>query len=255
MKSHGILIFSLAVAAALAGNAANAADYDPPIFVDNAPEYVPVEVGSGWYLRGDLGYNFNKPFKNTEIGPSPIYSFDQDNTALAGSIGAGYHFNDFLRGEINLGFLSKNDSSLDYLIANDADVVISEVGVNAKNEAWSGMVNAYADLGTYVGLTPYIGAGVGAVYSKRSYTLKEDIRDPAFVDVDFADKKSQVSFAYSLNAGVAYQLSKNIALDVGYQYLAAPSAQYVEMTGLDSYRISKGIDYHQLKVGLRYDLW
>ncbi len=255
MKSHGFLVLSLAVAAGLAGNVAKAADYDPPIFVDNAPEYVPVEVGSGWYLRGDLGYNFNKPFKNTEIGPSPIYSFDQDNTALSGSIGAGYHFNDFLRGEINLGFLSKSDSSLDYLIADDAGVVFSDVGVNAKNQAWSGMVNAYADLGTYVGLTPYIGAGVGAVYSKRSYTLKEDISDPIFVDVDFADKKSQVSFAYSLNAGVAYQLSKNVSVDVGYQYLAAPSAQYVEMTGLDSYRISKGIDYHQLKVGLRYDLW
>ncbi len=36
--------------------AAMAADYDPPIFVDDSPEYVPVEVGSGWYLRGDIGY-------------------------------------------------------------------------------------------------------------------------------------------------------------------------------------------------------
>ena len=34
---------------------ASSADYDPPIYVDQAPDYVPVEVGSGWYLRGDIG--------------------------------------------------------------------------------------------------------------------------------------------------------------------------------------------------------
>ena len=35
-----------------------AADYDPPIVIDQPVEEVPVEVGSGWYLRGDIGYNF-----------------------------------------------------------------------------------------------------------------------------------------------------------------------------------------------------
>ena len=255
MKSHTHLILSAVLIGPLLATSALAADYDPPIFVDNAPEYVPVEVGSGWYLRGDLGYNFNKPFKNTEFGPSPIYSLDQDHTALSGSIGAGYHFNDFLRGELNFGYLSKGESSLDYLTADGAGIVTSDVGVNAKNEAWSGIVNAYADLGTYVGLTPYVGAGIGAVYSTRKYSFSQDFADPTIVDVNFSDNKSQVSFAYTLNAGVAYQLSKNVSLDVGYQYLSAPSAQYVEITGPASYQVSKGIDYHQLKVGLRYDLW
>src|SRR5215218_8917130 len=36
-----------------------AADYEPPIVVDQPVEEVPVEVGSGWYLRGDIGYNFD----------------------------------------------------------------------------------------------------------------------------------------------------------------------------------------------------
>ncbi|TIM51306.1 MAG: porin family protein, partial [Mesorhizobium sp.] len=38
------------------------ADYDPPIYVDQAPDYVPVEVGSGWYLRGDVSYLVQKSF-------------------------------------------------------------------------------------------------------------------------------------------------------------------------------------------------
>ncbi len=51
--------------------AAYAADYDPPIFVEEAAEYVPVEVGSGWYLRGDVGYVFD-----TSIGDVDYTAFD-----------------------------------------------------------------------------------------------------------------------------------------------------------------------------------
>ena len=36
-----------------------AADYDPPMIIDQPVEEVPVEVGTGWYLRGDIGYNFS----------------------------------------------------------------------------------------------------------------------------------------------------------------------------------------------------
>jgi len=46
--------------------AAYAADYDPPIFVEEAAEYVPVEVGSGWYLRGDVGYVFDTSIGDVE---------------------------------------------------------------------------------------------------------------------------------------------------------------------------------------------
>ena len=51
-------ILILAIAVGLPPSAF-AADYDPPIVVDQPVEDVPVEVGSGWYLRGDIGYNFD----------------------------------------------------------------------------------------------------------------------------------------------------------------------------------------------------
>ena len=52
------ILLAAAATAAIASTPALAADYDPPIVVDKAPEFVPVEVGNGWYLRGDLGYSF-----------------------------------------------------------------------------------------------------------------------------------------------------------------------------------------------------
>lgn len=65
---------------------AGAADYDPPIYVEPAEEYVPVEIGSGWYLRGDVAYNFARSYKDRSI------SFDESlisNEFLGlGTIGA-----------------------------------------------------------------------------------------------------------------------------------------------------------------------
>ncbi|MEP9372211.1 outer membrane protein [Mesorhizobium sp. KR1-2] len=257
MSLQSRIILSLAAAVLWHPASAMAADYEPPIVVENAPEYVPVEVASSWYLRGDVGYNFNRPFKNNEIGPSPIFSFEENNSAFNGGVGMGYHFNDFLRGELNVSFLSKNSAELSYLTVDPADLstVVSGVSESAKNWAWSGMVNGYADLGTFVGLTPYVGAGVGVFYSRRSYSYAEDFRDSAFVDVDYRDSKRQTTFAYSLGAGLAYQLTPNTSVDLGYQYLSAPNAERVEMYEPGSYTISKGVHYHQLKLGLRYDLW
>ncbi|RUU78145.1 porin family protein, partial [Mesorhizobium sp. M7A.T.Ca.TU.009.01.3.1] len=70
-----------------------------------------------------------------------------------------------------------------------------------------------------------------------------------------SDSKTQYSLAYTLNAGLAYQVSKNVSVDLGYQYFSAPDAEYVAAESLDSYPILKGISNHQVKLGLRYDLW
>jgi len=103
-----------------------AADYDPPIYVDQAPEYQPVEVGSGWYLRGDVGYAFQRSYKDEAlavddtlfdndlvglgwVGPLDAFSASQKQGTITGSIGAGYHFNDWLRADVNIGIL-QNDS-------------------------------------------------------------------------------------------------------------------------------------------------
>ncbi len=46
--------------------------------------------------------------------------------------------------------------------------------------------------------------------------------------------------------------TRNVSVDVGYQYLSAPSAEYRDLA---SGAVKDGIDFHQLRVGLRYDLW
>ncbi|MES0153846.1 porin family protein [Mesorhizobium sp. M0018] len=249
MTSKSPVVLALAAIVLMPLTPALAADYDPPVYVDQAPDYVPVEVGSGWYLRGDVSYLVQKSFKDEDFAFTPA-SFDEKEDPIFASIGFGYHFNDYLRADLNVGYLPGNKIDVGY---NDGTTVAS---ATLKNYAFSGILNGYVDLGTYVGITPYLGAGVGILQSKRrlSASYFTDNADPTD---DFVrhDNKTQYSFAYTLNAGLAYQVSKNVSVDLGYQYFSAPDAEYVTAESLTSFPIRKGINNHQVKVGLRYDLW
>lgn len=320
-----------------------AADYDPPIIIDNAPEYVPVEIGSGWYLRGDIAYTFDRNYKDTSLafddslfnnnliglgwlGPVDVFSFSEKENPVSGSLGFGYHINDYLRADINVGLLASDKySGTGHLLAGyltppslvnslnpavfdmpdfgclgsrtittttyDADgEVVGQpqvsvdsdwrrdcmVNATAKNTAWNGLVNGYLDLGTYAGFTPYVGAGIGMLYTRTKVTAGARCEDSSVSQmagntqtvVDFncrapgeedyttvaSYSHSDYNLLYALSAGVSYQFSRNTSLDVGYQYLNAPGIEYLTLSsnGIEAH---KGIDYHQIKVGLRYDLW
>ena len=82
-----ILRIALSLAAFGPLAAAHAADYDPPIVIDDAAEYVPVEVGSGWYLRGDVGYIFD-----ASIGQVDYRTFDGLTYGSARLRFAGYRY-------------------------------------------------------------------------------------------------------------------------------------------------------------------
>ncbi|WP_352605731.1 outer membrane protein [Mesorhizobium sp. M0047] len=264
----------------------HAADYNPPIYVDQAPDYVPVEVGSGWYLRGDIGYAFSHPFKHEETSSGPLDSFTDESSLFTGSIGMGYHVNDYLRVELNGGILPTDKFGEHAKLAATCDghtlqadgfgninsVPVSQacdLSDNASNKGYSIMANGYVDLGTYVGLTPYIGGGIGLAYNKyfRSIGARDCVETPTnsggtggfFCDDPAGyegqtDSEGKFNLAYSIGAGLSYQVTKNVSVDLGYEYFSVPSAKYVAFDG-GAFNIRKGIDYQTVKLGLRYDLW
>ncbi len=226
----GLLLFLLlALPFGLAGTAA-AADYEPPIAVEEAPE-VPVEVGSGWYLRGDVAYSFNEsPYKAFADD-----GYDVSSVRFGAGGGVGYHFSDMLRGDVTVNFLSRDKLSFD----------APDVSYSYENQAWSGMANAYVDLGTYSGFTPYLGAGVGLLYSRNRAELTAD-------GVAAKDVATETKLAYALMAGVSYRLGTNAAVDLGYQFTASPQTTHPDAQSLAE---DRGLNYHQVKLGFRYDLW
>ena len=222
-------IFCAALAAFPAGQAL-AADYDPPIYVEEAPEYVPVEIGSGWYLRGDISYNAGKPIYDSSL-------LDIKHNRFGGGVGVGYHFTDNLRADFTLSYLGRDKFSYD----DGVDVIA------ASHSGWSGLVSGYYDIATVVGITPYVGVGAGLTYSRQRF----DINAPS-VPLVVSASDSGYDFAYALMAGASYQVADNLSLDLGYQFLHTPDAQYLDV---DTLALREGSKRHQIKLGLRYDLW
>lgn len=246
------IVLSAAAAALATTVAAGAADYDPPIVVDEvdyAPD-VPVEVGSGWYLRGDVSYSLNRPFIDSLVGAPATVRFSENTKPFSATIGMGYHVTDFFRLEANAGLLLSQTSELSY---NDPAVAVA--AASTSNRMWSGMIHGYADLGTVVGFTPYVGAGAGFVYATRDYRAQVAYAGGVPAPLDFRDRDRNFSFAWSVGGGVAYQVAPNWSVDLGYQYFNAPRAEYAEITGFDTYTVRRGLSLHQVKLGVRYDLW
>lgn len=348
LKSR-FLASCVAALAIMASAQAIAADYDPPIFIEEAPEWVPVEIGSGWYLRGDVSYAFKKNYKDTRIsvddslfdnnlvglgwvGPVDFFSASADVWPVNGSVGFGYHLNDYIRGDLTVGYLGKENYTgsahlsagylQPYSIVNAMDPALSRVpdfgclgsrdvtttvqsidstgspvgapSVNtisnadwrndcmvygaAEKAAWNGMANGYVDLGTISGFTPYVGAGIGLLFTSTKFSAEGACENErrsqttststavSTTEVNFncrgtpgrhqaADySKTDYNFMYSLSAGVAYQVAENTKIDVGYQYLSAPNVRHYVINE-DGIHSRKGLSEHQIKVGLRYELW
>ena len=113
------------------------------------------------------------------------------------------------------------------------------------------MVNVYKDLGNYGGITPYVGAGIGAAYhvlGDISFTQSANLSNRIKGDSD-------LSFAWALMAGIGYQVSDRAILDFGYRYIDLGKAvsQRVDTAGFVNPRVVvDDITAHEFKIGLRY---
>ncbi len=170
--------------------AAHAADLDqPPLF---QPESSPmVEFGSGWYLRGDVGYStMGVPVgvAPTNVGsglaPPAAQTIFGGTTSHYGSlgatIGAGYQFNNWLRSDATFDWRQDHTVSINTYGLNCAlDETIGGVATLTNNggcykndtvttQSWTGLLNVYGDLGHWFGLTPYVGGGAGVTHIRAT---------------------------------------------------------------------------------------
>ena len=76
----------------------------------------------------------------------------------------------------------------------------------------SGMTNGYWDIGTFEGITLYVGAGVGFAHLSTS-----DQTTTGGIAIESGSTTDNL--AWSLNAGTAYELFQNTALDINYRFI------------------------------------
>ncbi len=188
------------------------------------------------------------------------------NTSLEntwfGEVGAGCGSGSRgLRGELMFGVHGSRKFDGEPLLFDPGPVVGTPVPGYVPNTqddplhtditSYTMMFNAYKDLGNYGGFTPYVGAGAGLAYNIVDDVYFTD--NPALVNRIHGDR--DLAFAWSLMAGVGYQLSERTILDVGYRYLDMGSAQSerVDSAGFVNPRVElDDLAAHEIKIGLRY---
>ncbi len=174
----------------------------------------------GWYGRADVGYSVDGALEVT----GGDFDFDDD---WSGHLGAGYAFQNGFRLEGELSH-RRND--------------FSDFAGDAKATAL--MANLFYDLNRNGSIRPYIGVGVGGARVEANGVIGP---------VSFNDDDTVA--AYQGLVGVAFSVSPQLEVDVGYRYFTAPDAGFSGVfSGEGDEPISFDGDYvHQaVTVGLRY---
>jgi len=242
MAKYRALIIAGGALFALA-RAAGAADLLPPPPALEPPPPPPMEF-NGWYLRGDAGLGINAVTPQLAVSPDPLAAGIAGGTLDAAAtntfynptisdsgifdVGFGYQFNSWLRADVTEEY--RGGASFQTLeVLNEPNIVGTNTSTQqyadfyrANLGSWVTMFNGYVDLGTWSGITPYVGAGAGFAYNKlfgftdTGYAFSNGIQSPTG---GYSDDGGKWNFAWGLMAGLSFDVTQNLKLDLGYRYL------------------------------------
>lgn len=233
--------------------------YVPPVY--EAP--VPVPQFGGWYLRGHVGMS-NQRYDGLDYEYFQVPGFTQtwldeggfDSAPLVGA-GFGYAFNDWLRADVTAEYRGKASFYALDTFTNDATGALA--GTNSYTATKSELLllaNAYADLGNFGGVSPYIGAGIGASRNTIAHFNDTNVFSNAG---GYAPKNSQWELAWALHAGLGYAVTDQLTMDLGYSYVHLGDGKTGVAQNYDPAfsRPNDGFTFkdlssHDLKLGFRY---
>lgn len=250
----------------------------------------PIREGFSYYLRADLNWSPGESRTFTERGAiygeldsatgpfssAAIPFTGQRDDVFGGTIGIGAYFTPRIRGDITLDFNQNNkhlfNGAYTYpVIAPVGDAINGRVTDTVKLSNTVALVNAYFDILPRGMFTPYVGAGIGIVYNQmdRHYLNTETQVNGAGVAVGGpfvrtgTARDNAVGLAAALMAGASISFDHRWALDIGYRalYMDGTSA-----TGtIPSFFLGQPVQQstvalgdvweHQIRVGLRWNLW
>ncbi len=252
---------------------ANAADLD----VIQEPVYTDVEFGSGWYLRGDVGYATSLD-SDVSYYADKRYNFknqDWDDEWSFGG-GVGYTWNDYFRTDVTVDYYDNLEWKGNSYGSSCAGMNNSgcKSDTSAEGDLTTVMANAYVHLGQWGGFSPYLQGGLGAAYvdwdsmtsDTTCYTDAVAEACPSGTNSSGTAQSFHHShkyeggddwqFAYSLGAGFEYRLDKNWLVDFGYRYVNVDDGVMVDGgNGLNGDIEFDDLDMHEFRAGIRYEIW
>jgi|GEM_PF-1197324 len=177
------------------------------------------------------------------------HSTDTDPVIVGGWLGAalGLDWADIgvpIRNELEFSYRFKTKNDIE---AKNQTTGVSQSG-NMEVESQNYMLNTYYDISVGGLFSPYIGVGFGLARN-----VVEVDTTLGGVAQSFGNDE-QINFAWSLNAGAAYRVTPNWALDFGYRYISLGEIKTADGTGANAgRRFEHGtLKSHDLSLGVRY---
>ncbi len=241
-----------------------------------------VEFGTGWYIRGDIGGGLSSVEVTT--------NFTNENadlgTPVSVSVAAGYDGGNGFRYEAALNQFTNLDfgsrTSYPDCGEEDHDGLNSTAPLAVSGECYrtntanitasSIMANAYVQMNSYGGFTPYLGVGVGVAYVSWNEfewhdictgTQDTDCGSAGGVGVNERamgeyEEAQGFSLSGNLMVGASYALTQNTLLDFGYRftYIGETFAAKLSDNEFNENDLEVGsTNLHEFRVGLRYMIW
>ncbi len=254
----------------LGAGPALAADLRGPILEPRVIAAAPVAIAGGLYIRGDVGVSYR-----TMSGLRWASTQNVPDAAAAAAFNSGTAANVRYEGVaalagLGLGFAwSENfrtDLTLEWQTASDWAFTIERPTVafagnrnfhRGSTSATVALANAYWDIGTFWGLTPFVGAGVGlGWFNQYDLTILNAAFGPAGGGPPSGGPRA--TFVWALHAGLGYRVNENLILEMSYRYLNAGGGFNTGTSACNApcpepvYRADIGA--HDFRIGMRWTL-
>jgi opacity protein-like surface antigen len=190
------------------------------------------ELVSGWYLRGDTGYRFQKT--GNAFDSTNDYSDKAIKDTYVFGVGVGYKakwFRADLTGDYGWRSLFTGTNAA------------GTNSVTTKIDTFTVMGNGYLDLGTWAGITPYIGGGIGgAQLTSTKFTSVPP-------QLGIIPSTARWNLAWAAMAGVSVNITYNVLVDIGYRHIdmgdvtGGPSSNQLTIKKLTADEVRIGVRF------------
>lgn len=177
-------------------------------------------VDNSFYIKAGGSAAWGKELDSTKKTNLGIASKEYGSMEMNGVVGFGYNVMDNVRAEVAFSYI--NGPKYEALPCTVTSGYLGELGLAAgvgkitiENSGFVGFVNGAVDVADLGVVKVYVSAGLGSSYIESivttdSFSLAVDNKKVEF--------QKEVAFAYNIGAGLSYEASPGMLVDVGYSY-------------------------------------
>lgn len=170
----------------------------------------------------------------------PVQSTITDNTGVSGKLDYKTGFGVSLVTGVEFADGIRLEAELNYKNTDMDKVTVGGLGsgkVNCNAYTLGALANAYFDFKNSTPVTPYLTGGLGFANIHVGEATN-------FAGTKVWNSDDDMVFAYQLGAGVGFNVTKQVVLDLGYRYYATSDPQFELIKG--------DFATHNANLGIRY---